>query len=151
MISPFHWQHLPNTMMMAMIPTRGVIYQTDRKGVLELLYQCRAKFHWDIVRNCSGNDIGSTNFTLYVTHLCKNGAHEQWCAIFRPRVSYISLIRRECFKWLCTLLGWYNDNNIRIMINYCWGLGLDFFLLLWGCAKIPLNVVAYFFSVQLPR
>ena len=42
-----------------MFPTRGVIYQTDRKGVLELCYQCGAIPHWDQARICSVNAKGS--------------------------------------------------------------------------------------------
>ena len=46
MISPFHWQYLPNTMMMPMFPTRGVTYQMTRRKCLNC--------HINVVRNFIG-------------------------------------------------------------------------------------------------
>ena len=37
-------------MMMPIFPIRGVIYQTDQKGVLELLYYCCAILYCDEAR-----------------------------------------------------------------------------------------------------
>jgi len=99
---PFIFDLSPATICLiydSMFPTRGVIYQTDRKGVLELLINV-ARYYCVMER-----DNSSARKSTFITrHIyCKNGGVKWWYTWLNPGVLYIDVTTSGLSKRLTTV------------------------------------------------